>query len=336
MSDFNSNFWSWFIAAVSIISIIGCGVLLWTQTMKRPSKGEQVKLHGNVWDEDLVEYNNPMPNWWRWLFYITIIFSLIYLAFYPGLGNFAGKFGWTSSSQYDDEVKKADAEFGPIFAKYAQVDIPTLAKDAAANEIGQRLFLNNCAQCHGSDAGGSKGFPNLRDADWLYGGDPASIETTLKLGRNGMMPPLGDAIGGEAGIKEVMNYVRSLSGLKHDAALAANGKLKFTVCAACHGPEGKGMQALGSPNLTDKIWLYGSSEETISETIRLGRNNKMPAQLERLGEAKVHLLAAYVYSLGGGLPDPLPATPTPTASVPAPAAAASASDATAVANAVKP
>ncbi len=302
MSDFNSSGWHWFIAIVSIASIIGCGVLLWTQTTKRATKGEQVKLHGNVWDDDLVEYNHPMPGWWRWLFYITIVFSLIYLAFYPGLGNFAGKFGWTSTGQYNDEVKKAEAEFGPMFAKYAQIDIPTLAKDATANEIGQRLFLNNCAQCHGSDAGGGKGFPNLRDADWLYGGDPATIEATLKLGRNGVMPALGDAIGGEAGIKEVTHYVRSLSGLKHNAVLAANGKLKFAVCAACHGPEGKGMQAMGSPNLTDKIWLYGSSEETIAETIRLGRNNMMPAQLERLGEAKVHLLAAYVYGLGGGVP----------------------------------
>ncbi len=302
MSDFVSNYWHWFIAIVSLISIVGCGVLLWTQTTKRPAEGETVKLHGNVWDEDLVEYNHPMPAWWMWLFYITIVFSLGYLIVYPGLGNFAGKFGWTSTNQFDEEVKKADSEFGPIFAKYVEVDIPTLAKDPVANEIGQRLFLNNCAQCHGSDAGGGKGFPNLRDADWLYGGDPVAIQTTLRAGRNGIMPPLGDAIGGEPGIKEMVNYVRSLSGLKHDAALADAGKAKFAICAACHGPEGKGNQAVGAPNLTDKIWLYGSSEENIAEGIRLGRNNMMPAQLERLGEAKVHLLAAYVYSLGGGVP----------------------------------
>ena len=313
MSDFDSNFWHWFIAIVSVVSIIGCGVLLRLQTMKRPSKGEKIKLHGNVWDEDLVEYNNPMPSWWMWLFYITIVFSLGYLMFYPGLGNFAGIFGWSSTGQFDAEVKKADSEFGPIFAKYAKVDIPTLAKDAAANDIGQRLFLNNCAQCHGSDAGGGKGFPNLRDADWLHGGDPASIETSIRQGRNGVMPPMVDAIGGEVAIPAMVNYVRSLSGLQHDAALAAAGKDKFAICAACHGPEGKGNQAIGAPNLTDKIWLYGSSEESIGETIRLGRNNMMPPQLERLGEAKVHLLAAYVYSLGGGVPAVLVAP----ASVPA-------------------
>ena len=316
MSDFIGGYWHWFIAIVSLISIVGCGVLLWTQTSRRPAKGETVKLHGNVWDEDLVEYNHPMPTWWMWLFYITIVFSLGYLVVYPGLGSFAGKFGWKSAIQFDAEVKKAETEFGPIFAKYVQIDIPTLAEDPVANDIGQRLFLNNCAQCHGSDAGGGRGFPNLRDADWLYGGDPASIQTTLRGGRNGIMPPLGDAIGGEPGIKEMVNYVRSLSALKHDATLAEAGKAKFAICAACHGPEGKGNQAVGAPNLTDKIWLYGSSEETIAEGIRMGRNNMMPAQLERLGEAKVHLLAAYVYSLGGGAP------PVPTAAARGPAAAA--------------
>jgi cytochrome c oxidase cbb3-type subunit III len=309
MSDFVNNYWHWFIAIVSLISILGCGVLLWTQTTRRPAKGEMVKLHGNVWDEDLVEYNHPMPAWWIWLFYITIVFSIGYLIVYPGLGNFAGTFGWTSVNQFDDEVKKAESEFGPIFAKYMQVDIPILAKDATANEIGQRLFLNNCSQCHGSDAGGGVGFPNLRDADWLYGGDPMAIQTTLRTGRNGIMPPLGDAIGGEPSIKEVVNYVRSLSGLKHDSALAALGKTKFAICAACHGPEGNGNQALGAPNLTDKIWLYSSSEESIAEGIRLGRNNMMPAQLERLGEAKLHLLTAYVYSLSASAP------PVPSAAV---------------------
>jgi cytochrome c oxidase cbb3-type subunit III len=318
MGDFTGNFWHWFIAIVSLISIVGCGVLLWTQTTKRPAKGEAVKLHGNVWDEDLVEYNNPMPSWWMWLFYITIVFSLGYLVVYPGLGSFAGTFGWTSTSQFDDEVRKAENEFGPIFAKYVQVDIPALAKDPVANDIGQRLFLNNCAQCHGSDAGGGKGFPNLRDADWLYGGDPVAIQTTLRAGRNGVMPPLGVALGGEPGIKEMTHYVRSLSGLKHDAALAAVGKTKFAVCGACHGAEGKGNQAIGAPNLTDNIWLYGSSEENIAEGIRLGRNNQMPAQLERLGEAKVHLLAAYVYGLGGGVP-PLPASAVTAAVLPQPA-----------------
>ena len=309
MSDFVSNFWHWYVAVISLVSILGCAVLLYWQSKTRPAKGQKAELHGHVWDEDLTEYNNPLPRWWAWLFYITILFSLGYLAVYPGLGSFGGTFNWTSANEYEAEIKQANAEYGPLFDKYMKVDIATLSKDPKANAIGQRLFLNDCAQCHGSDAGGAKGFPNLRDKDWLYGGDPATIETSILDGRNGVMPALGAAIGGEPGIIEVTNYVRSLSGLKHDAKLAEAGKAKFAICAACHGAEAKGNPAMGAPNLTDAIWLYGSSEETIAEAIRNGRNNMMPAQKERLGEAKVHLLAAYVYSLGGGEPPPVTTLP---------------------------
>ena len=311
MSDFVSGFWHWYITIISLVGIIGCGVLLWMQSRVRLPKDQKVELHGHVWDEDLTEYNNPLPRWWMWLFYLTIVFSLGYLIVYPGLGNFAGSFNWTSTNEYEAEMKQANADFGPLFEKYQKIDIVTLSADPQARAIGQRLFLNECAQCHGSDAGGAKGFPNLRDKDWLYGGDPIAIETTILNGRNGVMPALGAAIGGEAGVLELTQYVRSLSGLKHDAKLASAGKAKFAICGACHGADGKGMVATGAPNLTDAIWLYGSSEETIAETIRNGRNNMMPAQKERLGAAKVHLLAAYVYGLGGGMP------PLATASAPA-------------------
>jgi cytochrome c oxidase cbb3-type subunit III len=304
MSDFISNFWHWYVAVISLVSILGCGVLLWAQSKKRPPKGQKAELHGHVWDEDLTEYNNPMPSWWMWLFYITIVFGLGYLAVYPGLGAYRGTFNWTSHNEYDAEIKQANADYGPLFDKYLKIDVATLSKDAQANAMGQRLFLNYCAQCHGSDAGGAKGFPNLRDSDWLYGGDAVTIETTIANGRNGVMPPLGGAIGGEDGIRDVTHYVRSLSGLKHDDKLAESGKAKFAVCAACHGIDGKGNPAMGAPNLTDAVWLYGSSEETIAEGIRNGRNNMMPAQKERLGDAKIHLLAAYVYSLGGGMAAP--------------------------------
>ena len=302
MSDFVSGFWHWYIAIISLVGIIGCGVLLWMQSTQRLQTGQKAELHGHVWDEDLTEYNNPLPRWWMWLFYITIVLSLGYLIVYPGLGNFAGTFNWTSKNEYEAEMKQASAAFGPLFEKYQKIDIVTLSKDPQARAMGQRLFLNECAQCHGSDAGGAKGFPNLRDNDWLYGGDPVAIEATILNGRNGVMPALGAAIGGEPGIAELTQYVRSLSDLKHDAKLAGAGKAKFVICGACHGADGKGMMATGAPNLTDAIWLYGSSEATIAETIRLGRNNMMPAQKERLGEAKVHLLAAYVYGLGGGVP----------------------------------
>ena len=307
MSDFTSNFWHWYVAVISLTSILGCGVLLWVQSTARPPKGQKVELHGHVWDDDLTEYNNPMPSWWMWLFYITIVFSLGYLVLYPGLGSFGGIFKWTSVNEYEAEIKQANAEYGPLFDKYFKVDVATLSRDAQANAMGQRLFLNECALCHGSDAGGAKGFPNLRDKDWLFGGDATSIETSIRDGRNGVMPALGAAIGGENGIKELTHYVRSLSSLTHDAKLAEAGKAKFAICAACHGAEAKGIQAMGAPNLTDTVWLYGSSEVTISEVIRNGLNNMMPAQKERLGEAKVRLLAAYVYSLGGGMPAPVDA-----------------------------
>lgn len=308
MSDFLSSGWHWFIAIVTIAGIVGCALLLVSQTTRRLAPGKKAELHGHVWDEDLAEYNNPLPRWWMWLFIITIVFSLVYLALYPGLGAFGGTFSWTSSGEYREEMKKADETLGPLFDQYRQVGIAALAKDPQANALGQRLFLNNCAQCHGSDAGGGRGFPNLRDNDWLYGGDAATIEASIRDGRNGVMPALGAAVGGEPGIAELAHYVRSLSGLKHDAALAAGGKARFAVCAGCHGAEGKGNPAMGAPNLTDATWLYGSGVETIADTIRNGRNNVMPAQLERLGDAKTHLLAAYVYSLGGGTtPVPAPA-----------------------------
>jgi cytochrome c oxidase cbb3-type subunit 3 len=310
MSDFVSGFWHWYVAGISVLSILGCGVLLWMQSTARPSKGQKVELHGHVWDEDLTEYNNPLPRWWMWLFYITIVFGLGYLAFYPGLGNFAGSLGWTSAKEYEAEVKQANADYGPMFDKYLKVDVITLSKDASANAVGQRLFLNACAACHGSDAGGAKGFPNLRDKDWLYGGDPDTIEASITNGRNGVMPALGAAIGGDQGVKEMAEYVRSLSGLKHDAAMAATAKPKFAVCGACHGVEGKGNQQLGAPNLTDAVWLYSSSADEIAVTINGGRGTNqitpgqsaMPAHKDKLSPAKIRLLAAYVYSLGGGVP----------------------------------
>ena len=320
MSDFTSGSWHWFIAIVSLASIIGCGILLKMQSVKRHAqddKGNKVELHGHVWDEDLTEYNNPVPRWWMWLFYLTIVFSLGYLAVYPGLGTFRGLFNWTSANEYQAEISAADAQYGPLFEKYLKVDVATLAKDRDANATGQRLFLNYCTQCHGSDAGGATGIPNLRDTDWLYGGEPATIEASILGGRNGVMPALGAAVGGETGIKELTHYVRSLSRLKHDPKLAETGKARFAICGACHGVDGKGNQALGAPNLTDDVWLYGSSEATIAEGIRNGRNNLMPAQKERLGEAKVHLLAAYVYSLSSAIPVPAPVTGSAPLAVPA-------------------
>lgn len=299
MSDFVSEFWNWYVILIVLVSVVACGVFLWSQSIHRPA-GEQVETTGHVWDETLEEYSNPLPRWWMWLFYLTVVFSLVYLVLYPGLGRFQGILGWSSAGQHQAEVDKVDAQVKPLFDKYLKMDLLAVAADKDAVEMGKRLFLTYCMQCHGADARGSKGFPNLADTDWQWGGEPAQIVETVANGRMGVMPP-HEALGAET-IKDLANHVRSLSGLPVDAARAEKGREAFNSvgCSGCHGPDGKGMAALGALNLTDKVWLYGSSEATVMETIAKGRNNRMPAWKEFLGDAKVHLLSAYVLSLSTG------------------------------------
>lgn len=294
MSDFTSGFWSLYVAGLTIISIIACGVLL--SSLSRRKVASDPDKTGHVWDEDLDEYNNPLPMWWIWLFWITIIFSVGYLWIYPGLGSWQGASKWSSVEQYQDEVKLAEQKHGPLYAKLASADVATLAANPEARAVGQKLFINYCSQCHASDARGGKGFPNLTDDDWLYGGDPQTIKTSIMEGRKGTMPPMAAGLEPPQ-VKDLANYVRSLSGLAHDAAAAGRGKANFARCIGCHGADGKGNPALGAPNLTDKVWLYGSSEATLVETITNGRSNMMPAHKEFLGEQRSHILAAYVYGL---------------------------------------
>lgn len=301
MADFVSGFWNMWVMVLVTLSLLFCIFVLATNMKGERAEDGQAKLHGHVWDETLCEYNNPLPRWWMYLFWITIFFAIGYMVVFPGFGNNQGLFKWSSAhgenSQYAHEMQAAEQRFGPIFAKYQTQDLKAVAQDPQANEMGQRMFLTYCAQCHGSDAKGAKGFPNLTDNDWLYGGEPDAIKTTILGGRQGMMPTFGPVVGDE-GAKDLANYVRSLSGLANDSLRAAKGKELFAQnCAACHGAEATGNQAIGAPNLTDKTWLYGSSEATIVETITKGRTNRMPSFQEFLGDAKVHLLAAYVYSL---------------------------------------
>jgi cytochrome c oxidase cbb3-type subunit 3 len=297
MADFNSDFWHWYIAILTIISILACVWLLrWMTTGHK--KTDTVEDTGHVWDGDLTELNNPLPRWWLGLFYITIVFSAFYLLLYPGLGTFRGILDWTSEGAYEEEVAAMDAKVGPLFARYQQTSILDLTKDETALKVGERLYANYCTTCHGSDARGARGYPNLRDGDWLWGGTPAEIETTIMQGRQAAMPAWEAVLGGERGVDEVAQYVLSLSGRATISELAAQGKTKYEMfCVACHGADGTGNTALGAPNLTDNTWLYGGSLTRISESIAKGRNGKMPAQGEFLGEAKVHLLAAYIYSL---------------------------------------
>jgi cytochrome c oxidase cbb3-type subunit 3 len=295
MSDFVHGGWSIFVAATTVIGLLWCLWLLFVASQRKVMADDNTT--GHVWDVDLRELNNPLPRWWLWLFIITVVFGAIYLALYPGLGKFAGTLGWTSVGQYKNEQQRAQEQIAQIFAKFAGKSAEELSKDSAAMGIGERLFGNNCAQCHGSDARGSKGFPNLTDGDWLHGGSLENIVETITNGRTGVMPPMAEAVGTAQDVRNVAHYVLSLSGSPHNSAAAQLGKPKFAVCAACHGPDGKGMVALGAPNLTDKVWLHGWGEAAIVSMINNGKTNIMPAFGERLSAEQIHVLAAYVWSL---------------------------------------
>ena len=294
MSDFVNNFWSMYVAAITLIGIFGCLLLLIVVARKKVvSTGDNTT--GHVWDGDLRELNNPMPKWWIGLFVITVVFSLAYLVAYPGLGAFNGKLDWSQTGAYDKEMAKAKADLEPMYAKFTSMPTEEMAKDPQAMAIGERLFMNNCAQCHGSDARGSKGFPNLTDGDWLHGGTPEIIRETLTKGRIGVMPPMAEAVGSAEDVRNLAQYVLSLSGSPHDSVRASLGKEKFAACAACHGADGKGIQAMGAPNLTDDIWLHGWGEAAIIERINKGVTDQMPAQAGRLTEAQINVLTAYVW-----------------------------------------
>ena len=295
MSDFFSSGWSIYIAVATVVGLAACLALLIVAARRRVMAGDNTT--GHVWDEDLRELNNPLPRWWMWLFVLTIVFAAGYLALYPGLGSAAGSLNWTSASQYQDEQAKARALTAPLYAAFAATPVPELARNPQAMAVGERLFANNCAACHGADAKGSKGFPNLTDTDWLWGGSPERIKETITQGRQGMMPPIAAAVGTPDDVRNVANYVLSLSGSPHNNIGAELGRPKFAVCAACHGADGKGNQAMGAPNLTDKIWLHGWGEEAIVAMVTNGKTNVMPAHGARLTPEQIHVLTAYVWGL---------------------------------------
>ena len=298
MSDFFSSGWGIYIALVTGVGIIWCLYLLFSQrkTNVTYEADGSVADTGHVWDDDLRELNNPLPRWWMWMFLLSCAFAIVYLILYPGMGTYEGTLGYTTRNAHDASVVQANQQLKPVYAKYMSMDAKQVAADPAAREMGQRLFLNHCAQCHGSDAGGSKGFPNLADTDWLYGGDTQDIKQTLIGGRAGVMPAFAHLE--SAQVSDVANYVRSLSGLAADQIKVGRGAEVYKAnCAACHGAEGKGMAAMGAPNLTDKVWLYGGSEATIIETVLKGRNGMMPAHETILTPEKIHLLTAYVWGL---------------------------------------
>jgi cytochrome c oxidase cbb3-type subunit 3 len=293
-----SIFWNFWIIGLTLINL---ALLLWVllanrKVAVRDDESPENRTTGHVYD-GIEEYDNPLPSWWFKLFLGTFVFAAIYLIIYPGLGSFKGVIGWTQINQLESQQQKADELYAEQFGQYSAMPIEELAQDPDAMKMGLRLFANNCSVCHGADGGGNYGFPNLTDHSWLYGGSPAAIKQTITNGRRGAMPAWG-AVLGEDGIQATTEYVLSLSDREHDAELAKVGAEHFAqTCVACHGANGKGNQVLGAPDLTDDIWLYGGEPQDIRQTLRDGRNGVMPAQKELLKESRIHLLAAYVYSL---------------------------------------
>jgi cytochrome c oxidase cbb3-type subunit III len=303
MTDFTNEFWDWYIGVLSIVSILACALLLWLAgrtTVKSGADKNNDGTTGHVWDEDLRELNNPLPLWWMGLFVITIIFSIVYLIVFPGLGSFTGLLGWSQENEHAQDVKALAAQQAPLYAKYSTQTVEQLSKDPQALKLGERLFTNNCALCHGSEGRGSKAYPNLTNANsaWLGPRDSDHIVKTITEGRIGVMPPMAAAVGDDEKVSDLAHYVLSLSGSPHDLNKAAKGSASFATCSACHGADGRGNKVLGAPNLTDAYWLYGPGEESIKQSILKGRNNVMPSQIGKLSPEQVRIVSAYVLTLG--------------------------------------
>ena len=289
---------SLFIIVLTVLNIGGALWLLWWTRRTRGEASVTTETTGHVWDEDLRELNNPLPRWWLWMFIITVVFAVAYLVLYPGLGRWKGTLGWTSQAEHAAQSAANAQRLERTLAPFAALEVRTLAHDPAARDIGRNLFLNNCATCHGSDGGGAPGFPNLTDSDWLWGGEPDRIMETIAQGRMGVMPGWGEVLGA-SGVEDMVAYVFSLQGRKMPAGDPKAGAVQYAqLCAACHGADGRGNPLMGTPNLTDKIWLHGGAIATVRETIEKGRTSAMPAHATRLGETRVKLLTAYVLSLG--------------------------------------
>jgi cytochrome c oxidase cbb3-type subunit 3 len=311
MSDFSSDLWHWYVTVPTLLGIAGCAWLLWAMGKQRVARGASIESSagaasggaqdnstGHIWDGDLMELNNPLPRWWVGLFAITIVFSVVYLVIFPGLGRFSGSAGWSSTTAHETEVAEAAKLLAPLYARFETAEIPALQADPKAMGIAERLFLNNCAQCHGSDGRGSNGFPNLADADWLYGGTAEAVITTITQGRSGLMPPMATALGSPDDVRDMVQFVLSISGKAADSARVARGASKFVICAGCHGADGHGNQSIGAPNLSDRTWLYGGSPEAIRQTIEQGRNGVMPAHATKFSTSQIRLMAAYVLGMG--------------------------------------
>ena len=295
-----STFWHWYIIIITVGTLaVTVWFLLWSSRLRVPSTEEEdgSETTGHVWDEDLRELNNPLPRWWLGLFWITIVFSIGYLILYPGLGRYSGVLGWSQEEQYEQEMAQARAAFEERFGYFDELSLAELGNDPQAVEMGRNLYAHNCSTCHGSDARGARGYPNLTDDHWIWGEKPSQIEHSVVQGRRAAMPPWGDALG-EDGVTRTAVYVQKLAGKPVDETMATAGREKYMqFCVSCHGPDGKGNPALGAPDLTAGVYTYGGDLDTLRSTIRNGRNGVMPAQKPLIGETRARLAAAYILSL---------------------------------------
>ena len=290
-----STLMSIFIIVLVVINVGGClWLIAWTMNMNT-DEGDADST-GHVWDGDLKEYNNPLPKWWLNTFYLSILFTVVYLILYPGMGNFAGVLGWTQTGQYDEQVEANRERYESVYAAFAGVPLAELAANSDAVRLGRNTFMNNCASCHGSDGRGAKGFPNLTDGDWLHGGAPEVVYTSIANGRNGVMAPMGAVVGDE-GADQIIDYLLADDGDTSEAVAIGKQKFMTSGCIGCHGLDAGGNQAIGAPNLRNGIFLHGGTREELRETIVNGRVNQMPAQLDLIGEDRVRLVTAYVLSL---------------------------------------
>ena len=291
-------FWHWFVAVGTVLFVIWCTWLISWSAKQGPQNVADEEVVGHTWDGDIEEWNHPAPKWWLYLYFITIAWAIAYMIAYPGLGSWDGTLGWSQQGQYEEEMQAAAERYKPIYEKFAAMEFAALAQNADANQLGKSLYASYCTTCHGSDARGATGYPNLTDDDWLWGSSEAALTATLKNGRSGVMPALAPALGGDQGIDNMVRYVQSLSGAVAADANAMSAKPMFVaLCSACHNAEGTGNPIFGAPNLTDDIWLYGSSDNAVRTTIVQGRNGLMPAHGQLLGADRTRILAAYIYSL---------------------------------------
>jgi len=284
----------------------------------KPNKPGEVETTGHVWD-GIEEYNNPMPRWWLWTFYATIVWALIYSILYPAWPLLTratpGLLGYNQRAEVAKEIERFAALNAPMRDRLVAAELDAIANDpellSFANNAGSAVFKTWCAQCHGAGAAGvqASGYPNLLDDDWIWGGTVADIHYTVTHGirstadddtRDSAMPAFGEML--EKGeIDQIVQFVRKLSSQEHDTALAASGEtLYLDNCASCHGDAGEGNRDIGAPTLNDAIWLYGGSAEAITQTITYSRAGMMPNWNTRLSEADIRSVAVYVHGLGGG------------------------------------